>query len=393
MTRPPARTGAPSPAPPASTDASGGEGRGSALTPEERQLLEAHQQLRQLKQQHLEKRAAEVADYKRRRNAEETARERERQDEAERAALEDEPRGPNLPPHRRRNAASYLQEEDLDELLPDGWGSWWPEESERWGERMGLPPAAVPLLRLLEWVQGLRASRGRGAAVGCGFQVGPEWLARKLGCSERWVQSLTARLDPWAEYRREARKVALRNASRALAGLEPLPKPPRPSGTAYLCRYPQLKLYKAVARGVPHLQRRERWLCRDGQLRRWVDLRGIYYATHQGLRQLRRRAHRAEKPRPGKRPKLARSPMAADLARRLSPLYRRVRARLAPRVAEEFTPNNVKPSVTDYVPAPRPRTLRLSSGAGPPGGRCGHLPRVGGRVRGDRKPSRAPPEG
>jgi hypothetical protein len=376
------RARAPSPAPPASSDASsGGGGRGSTLTPDERALLEAHQQLRAAQQRHQAQRAAEVDAYKLRRAAEEARRRRERDDAADRAALEDLPRGPRLPPHRRRNAGLYVQEEDLEDLLPDGWGGLFPEESERWGERSGLPAAAVPLLRLLEWVQGLRASKGGGAAVGCGFQVSPEWLARKLGVTERWVQALTARLDPWAGYRREARKVALHNAERQRRGLPLLPKPTRPTGTAYLCRYPQLKRYAALTRDLPPHQRRERWLCRRGHLHRWVDVRGVYYATHQGLRQLRRRAHRREQPRPGRRPRLARSPMAADLARRLAPLYRRLRARLAPRVSQDFTPNNVTPYVTSYVPAPRPRTLRLSSGAGPPGGRCAHLPRVGGRVR------------
>ncbi|WP_375764819.1 hypothetical protein NR798_24185 [Archangium gephyra] len=334
-------------------------------------LLAVHAASRQADRELKAQRAAENEEYRRQREEQDAARRRELLEAGERAELEGRPRTPCLPPYKRRNRGLYVLAEDLDELIPDGWGAMWPEECERLGARMGVPPLAVPYLMILEWVHGLRPAVTRRAKVmgtGCGLQHTPEWMARKLGCTPRWAKEIQARLDPVAEYRRELRRVRYQNAWREKNGQAPLPEPKRPEGvTCYVHRFQKLRHYGTLTRDLPAAQRRPRWLCRAGKLRRFCDVQGVTYPTLMGCRLLRRRAHRRERPRQGHRPKLRRSPMQEDLYQRLSPIYRRLRARLAPPLLEQFTPLTEKPSVTRYVRPPAGCALRPRAGAGPPG--------------------------
>ena len=369
--------GTPSPASPGAGD--------TALTAEERALLAAHVQLRQAERARVERRTAEVTEYRRQRGADDAQRAREKAEAAERAALEKLPRTPNLPAYKRRNRRLYVLAEDLNDLLPDDWGAQWADECARLGKRMGMPPAAVPYLCILEWIHGLRPAATRRAQVygtGCGLQASPEWIARKVGCSERWLQVIQARLDPSAEYRRELRRVRWKNAWREKQGKPLLREPRKPTGTSYVLRFQQIRHLKTLTQDLPYAERRERWLDRgsqkhpEGRLRRFCDVQGVTYPTLLGCRLLRRRAQQRHRPKPGARPVLQRSPMREDLYRRLAPLYRRLRARLSAAAAKDFTPLNVKPSVSTYIGPPVGRALRPDSGAGPPG--AVRLPPAGG---------------
>ncbi|MFY0576965.1 hypothetical protein ACN28S_23930 [Cystobacter fuscus] len=234
-------------------------------------------------------------------------------------ALAKLPRHPNLPAHLRRNRALYVVADDLDEAIPDGWGATFPEECARLGKRMGVPPAAVPYLVLLEWIHGLRPATTRRARVygtGCGLQASTEWIARKLGCSERWLQVIQARLDPSAEYRRELRRVRWKNGWREMRGLPPLPEPRKPTGTSYVLRFQQLRRLKTLTRNLPYAQRRERWLDAgdaqhpEGRLRSFCDVQGVTYPTLMGCRLLRRRAQQRVRPRRAPGPSSRRAPCA-----------------------------------------------------------------------------------
>jgi hypothetical protein len=316
----------------------------SPLEPEEQELLSRHVEVlrtrRALQADHDSKRRGEK---KRSRQAA-----RRRQRELKRAelveVLEARPRGPNLPPYKRRNAGLYVQEEDLEAFIPDGWGLKWADECHRLGRRIGIPPAAVPMLMILEWCHGLRSASARTTTqTGAGVQASPEFFARKVGVSERWCQELGNRLDPWAAWRRDTRTVRVLNSFRLRQGQAPLPEPPRPGGgRALVQRFPQLKLYESLTRDLPEGQRLPAWMDSGGKVRRFVDVRGLYYATQTGCRSLRRRAHRNARPRPGRTPKLRQSPMQAELYRLLRPLYLGIRKRLARAVRKEFTPKNEK---------------------------------------------------
>ncbi len=322
----------------------------SVLTAEELRPLELLRQARQAQK----KRGEEIAASRQQREALERARRRELEEKALRARLEQLPRGPNLAPHVRHTAQLDVQQEDLEDLIPDGWGSRWPEECRRLARRWGVPPAAVPLQMILNWCHGLRPAARKSARMTAGALCAvPAWLARKVGCSERWIQDVTNQLDPWAEHRRAKVWTSIRNAIRKSHDKPELPLPPRPGGgTAYLQRHPRVKLYRALQREVPAAAQLPKWMDENGKLHDWVELRGRYYATVMGLRAIRRRAHRHHEARPGRTPKLQRWEMQEDLYRRLAPLYERLRARLntppgrvnASRLQREFTPINVHPS-------------------------------------------------
>lgn len=363
----------------------------SILDAAELEVLNAGMEARRLQAEYQRQRAADVAAHRAKQAERARQREQELRDAEDLELNAHRPPGPNLRPHVRRNPRRYVQEEDLNDVIPDGWGLQWRDDAERLGERMGMPAVGVQLLTLLEWFHGLRSSLGRSVrGTGGGLQASPEWLARKLGCSERWVQALINRLDPWAAWRRECKLRELRNWKRKREGLAPLPMPPRPGGGGvYLQRFPQLKRYSQLAPDAPS----RRWVCRDGNLHEHVDLTGVLYATFLGCRSLRRRATKARAPR-GKTPKLRRSPMQVDLYRRLAPLYRRLRARLAPAVPSEFTPNNVTPSLSTYVAAPEDGPEPVDTGpparAGPCRGRWGCLPLSGAPVGEAQDSSTAP---
>jgi hypothetical protein len=266
-------------------------------------------------------------------------------------------------------------------------------------DRVGLPPLGVKLLWLLEWFHGLRAPRARSAhGTGGALQASPEWLARKLGCSERWIQKLAARLDPFGAWRREKSRVALLNRRRERRGQRLLPAPPMPEGGAtFIRRTTQLKEYRRLTADLPPADRLPAWLDRRGQVHEWVDLTGIWFPTAMGVRLLRRRAERSRRPRPGHTPRLRRSAFQVSLYRLLSPVYRQLRARLAPAPQREFTPRSDQPSYMDSVGGSEPVNRAAVVNTGPPAATspprsAGHPPPDGGgREIGQAVPSSAPP--
>jgi hypothetical protein len=333
--------GKPPAIPPPSPAPQQGQGAGAIRAEQEQLLLELGQQLHQARKE----REEQLLEGRARREKEERKRRALSAEEELRARLERLPRGPNLPPYKRHNAAIDVLQEELEDVIPDGWGSWWPEECERLGRRMGVPPAAVPLLMILEWCFGLRPPARKSSGMTAGsLCASPEWLARKVGRSERWIQHLTNRLDPWAAFRRERAWWRISAALLKARGKEepPEPKPVEGGGTAYLQRHPRVRLYKALQREVPAAARLEKWMDASGKLHDWLDLRARWYPTVMGVRALRRRARRSQRVRPGQTPKLRRSPMQEDLYRRLAPLYRRIRARLAIAFLKHFTPKDVQ---------------------------------------------------
>lgn len=198
--------------------------------------------------------------------------------------------GPNLPPFARRSSSLYVQQEDLDELLPDGWGRRWPAEASRLARLHGLPPLALPLLVILEWASAFRAPAPKDVrACGAGFQVSLDWLARKLGCSRVWVQALLNRLDPLAQWRRECLELKRENRRRARKGRAPLPAPQRPDGTPLLHRFRRLKRYQDTC---PEAAARRVWVDAQGRPHTYVDVRGVCYLTAAG-RAVLGRPHRA----------------------------------------------------------------------------------------------------
>jgi hypothetical protein len=314
----------------------------SPLAPEEQELLAAHVAVVNARRERQREHDARKKQEKKQARRQERRRRKQLQEAELLEALEARPRGPNLPPYKRRNAGLYVQEEDLEAFIPDGWAKRWEEECQRLGRRIGIPPAAVPMLMILEWCHGLRSASARTTTLtGCGLQASPDFFARKGGVTERWCQELGNRLDPWAAWRRDARTVKVLNSFRARQGQAPLPEPPRPGGgRALVQRFPQLKLYETLTRDLPEGQRLPAWMDNAGKVRRFVDVRGLYYVTFTGCRALRRRAHRNAKPRPGRTPKLRQSPMQAELYQLLRPLYLGLRARLACALPKEFTPKN-----------------------------------------------------
>lgn len=197
-----------------------------------------------------------------------------------RMALRDGRRGPQLPAYGRKTSALYLQQEDLDGFIPDGWGATFPAEAGALGRALGLPPRAVPLLCLLEWTSSFRPALSRDKhECGAGFQVSLDWLARKLGCTRVWAQALMNRLDPYAKWRRECLETKRANRRRAKRRQSLLERPEKPSGTAYVHRFRRLKRFEDVkAAGDP----RRIWVDAEGRPHVYVDVRGVVYLTAAG---------------------------------------------------------------------------------------------------------------
>lgn len=190
--------------------------------------------------------------------------------------------GPNLPPFAMRSSAIYVQQEDLESLVPDGWGSQWPLQASRLARSHGLPPLALPLLCLLEWAAAFRpplpVAKDR-HECGAGFQVSLDWLARKLGCSRVWVQALMNRLDPFAHWRREAISTKRLNRKRAANGQSPLASPPKPPGTPLIHRFRRLKRYET---SCDEGARARVWVDRSARPHLYLDVRGVCYLTSAG---------------------------------------------------------------------------------------------------------------
>ena len=199
-----------------------------------------------------------------------------------RQAIAEQRFGPKLPPFARRTSALHVQQDDLESLIPDGWGAQFPTEAGRLGRAVGLPPAAIPLLCLLEWTASFRPplpfSRDR-HECGAGFQVSLDWLERKMGRSRVWVQALLNRLDPYAAWRRLCGDVKRGNRRRAKAGMELLPLPEKPTGTAYVHRFRRLKRYEDLCDDAA---KRHVWVDAKGRVHWYCDVRGVVYLTSAG---------------------------------------------------------------------------------------------------------------
>lgn len=203
-----------------------------------------------------------------------------------RMAIKDGRRGPHLPVRGRRNSALYVQQDDLDTFIPDGWGQLFKAEAGVLGRSMGLPPRVVPLLCLLQWSSSFRAPSERDRhQCGSGLQVSLDWLARKLGCSRVWVQALINKLDPFASWRRECLETQRSNRRRAKRGVELLPPPQKPRGTAYVHRFRRLERFEEVKAAD---DQRRIWIDADGRPHVYVDVRGVLYITAAGRRLLGR---------------------------------------------------------------------------------------------------------
>ena len=367
----------------------------SILTADELAQLEAGRLLKEARQA----RARELEEARARAERDHTLRWQAERDDAERVHLEALGRwGPCLPPYRRRSPRLYAQEEDIEDLIPDGWGKdeVFRQDAKRLAARVGFSWATVMVLVFVEWFHGLRGPLRRSShGTGGGLQASPEFLGRKLGLAERTIQRVQRTLDPKAEWRRECAAVAFKNETRE-PGAPELPQPPKPQGTVYCGRFPQLKLYAALTADLPPEERFRRWMDKSRQLHEWVDLTGVYLPTYMGVRVLRRRKYREElQPLPkgaarSGRPLRARGvacgihgcgrelyrrtghcrkhfearrrlrplvplrpvAMQRDLYQRLRPIYRRLRARLAPRPAGTITPSNDHRVETDLYAGP-----------------------------------------
>lgn len=203
-----------------------------------------------------------------------------------RMAVRDGRRGPQLPAYARRTSALYVQQDDLEPLIPDGWGATFRGEAGALGREMGLPPRAIPLLCLLEWTASFRPALRRDVnECGTGLQVSLEWLARKLGCTRVWVQALLNRLDPYAAWRRECLETKRLNRRRAKYGGELVPMPTKPTGVAYIHRFRRLKRYEDTC---PEAAKRRIWIDAKGKPHLYVDVRGVCYLTSAGRKVLGR---------------------------------------------------------------------------------------------------------
>lgn len=225
----------------------------------------------------------------------------------------------------RGDAGAYVQQEDLDDLVPDGWGRMFPLEVSRLGRRSGVAPLAVPLLCLLIWSSRLKPADPRDPRrCGAGAQFSLGWLAQKLGCSVSWTKVLLNRLDPHAEYRRELAAVRYENARRKRAGRVPRREPLRPRGTPYIHRFRRLQRYSATKQrdGGRALV----WVDKSGKPHTWVDVRGVCYVTDAGRALLVRRASH-ELPKPGVVTRLRPNGALTDLEQRLRPIAWRLDAR------------------------------------------------------------------
>jgi hypothetical protein len=343
------------------------------LTQDELWPLEVRRQLEEEKA----KRATQVRQHKKKREKDDK-RERAKEELRQlREKLVKLPRGPNLQPSKRRRADLDVQWEDLAPYLPEGWGAMWPEECQRMGARMGVPPSAVPLMELCGWIYGVRTPRsGRHSAGTAGsLCASPEELAPFLGVHVSTAKHLINVLDPYAGHRRAKQWHGIKSAIAISHKRAAPPAPDKPTncGTVYVKRQPRIALYSDLQRDKPSAQRLPKWMDTEGKLHDWVTLRGVFYPTVSLLRTLNRRAHRKHRPKPGRTPKLRRSPMREELYRLLAPAYRILKNRLAPRPAKEATPNNVQPSLTRYIGRPRrsafddrPEAQNWSAGPDPP---------------------------
>lgn len=194
--------------------------------------------------------------------------------------------GPNMPIRAMRTSAIYIQQDDLEQFIPDGWGADFSAEAAALGRDVGLPPSAIPLMCLLSWTSSFRPAIEKDKhECGSGFQVSLDWLTRKMGCSRVWVQHLLNLLDPCAMWRRECLEVNRENRRRAKRQQAALPKPQRPQGTVFLHRYRRLKLYEDVH---PEGAVRRIWVDAKGNHHRYVDVRGVIYLTQAGRKVLSR---------------------------------------------------------------------------------------------------------
>jgi len=201
-------------------------------------------------------------------------------------AVADGRRGPQLPAYARRTSALYIQQDDLDTFIPDGWGKTFTAEAGAMGRATGLPFRAIPLLCLLSWTSSFRPAMTRDRnECGAGFQVSLDWLARKLGCSRVWVQALLNRMDPYASWRREMAQAKRQNRRRSKQHLTALELPEKPTGTAYVHRFRRLKRYEDTC---PEAARRRIWIDSKGKPHVYVDVRGVVYLTQAGRKILGR---------------------------------------------------------------------------------------------------------
>lgn len=219
--------------------------------------------------------------------------------------------------------SKYVQESDLEDLVPDGWGKTFPLEVKRLAMRADVPPMAIPLLCLLTWCSEAKPTTG-GRRTGAGFQVSIAWMARKLGCSATWVKHLFNRLDPFAAHRRDLAKVRRKNARRRWRGQDELPEPAEPRGTPYIHRYRQLLRYGDLT--LKDGRKSLAWVDRTGVPRTWVDVRGVCYVTDSGRALMLRRREKVVQP--GSRATWRPNGALGDLRHRLLPARWKVSARL-----------------------------------------------------------------
>ncbi len=189
---------------------------------------------------------------------------------------------PELPAYARKTAAIYVQQEDLEGFVPDGWGLLWgADETRELRRRHRLPGLAIPLLALLELTGGFRPpALSDSQACGAGFQVTLPWLARKLGCTLEYVLKLINVLDPYAKWRRAAFKVKVENKRRRRRSEAPLPYPEKPTGvTLYIHLYRRMRRWENLH---PEGALRRVWLDAKKVPHQFVDVRGVCYLTGAG---------------------------------------------------------------------------------------------------------------
>lgn len=320
------------------------------------------------------------------------------EDRRELELLERRPRGPNLPKSKRCNAGVYIQEFDLDGIIPDGWGREFLDNARLWDrQRLGFTQGAgfhALLCTLLSAFRNMRPPRRRASqrTLPAGFQLSPEWIARKLGCGERTPDNVLNDLDPLAAWRRETRKAKITNAKRKRQGLDPLalPKKPTMERQPLIARYSRPKLYATLTRDLPWAQRTSTWMDAGGVRRKWIDVTGYLYVTLEGVASVTPKKQRITHARatargvdsarrraraPGRAPQL-RNLAAEDLARRMRKFHRHlasVRDRLKSPEEKACTPQNEQTSETSLYPGRDVLDLVTWDDTGPPtAGNGGH---------------------